>query len=430
MRRIPLSVRLAVGAAVVVAAVVGVLTLVTGISLRGYLVAEVDDELRGVTTRAVRALESPLPGPGGAVGVPGQAPGTIAAYVQDGVLTIAAVLDQGGDADDADEATVAALATAVDGERVGASFSASAGPLGDYRFTSVELSDGSVLILGLPLAEVDAVVVRHSLLAASIGAVVLVLVTAGSWVLGANLQRAQRRLETALSAREAGERRLRDFAADASHELRTPLAAIRGYAELTRRSGARIREDVAHSLERIEAESIRMTGLVEDLLMLARLDSQADSGEELAKQQVDLASVVATAVGDIQTIAPDHAWSVDAPEPVVVPADAGRIHQAVVNLVANAASHTPAGTSVVARVRRDGSDGVIEVVDDGPGIPEDVLPNVYGRFVRGEASRSRAHGSTGLGLAIVQAIAEAHGGTASVESRPGRTAFTIRLPAR
>src|SRR5690606_27389278 len=236
------------------------------------------------------------------------------------------------------------------------------------------------------------------------------------------------------AASEASEVRLRRFVADASHELRTPLASIRGYSELVRRSGADLREDVAHSLDRIESESVRMTGLVEDLLLLARLDdavgAPAGAASLLDRAPVELSGLVATAVGDAQVTAPEHEWRVEAPTAVVVTGDAVRLHQAVANLLSNAARHTPPGTRVVARVRPGGTGtgAVIEVEDDGPGIPATLLPDVFGRFVRGDASRARSTGSTGLGLAIVRAVAEAHGGNAAVVSESGSTRFSIELP--
>jgi two-component system OmpR family sensor kinase len=232
-------------------------------------------------------------------------------------------------------------------------------------------------------------------------------------------------VERSLAVREASEQRVRGFVADASHELRTPLAAIRGYAELTRRSGEVVPEGVARSLERVESEAARMTVLVEDLLLLARLDS----GRPVASAPVDLGQVVVDALTDAQVAGPAHRWSLSLPEePVVVRGDDQRLHQVVANLLANARTHTPPGTAVTAGVRLVEGSAEVEVVDEGPGIPPDVLPTVFERFVRGESSRSRAHGSTGLGLAIVSSIVAAHGGSVDVDSRAGRTAFRVRLP--
>ncbi len=228
----------------------------------------------------------------------------------------------------------------------------------------------------------------------------------------------------ALTARHASETRVRQFVADASHELRTPLAAIRGYAELARR-GEHEPGAVAHALRRVESESARMTTLVDDLLLLARLDS----GRPLATEEVDLTMLVVDRVSDARVAGTDHKWQLDLPdEPVTVTGDGARLHQVLANLLANARNHTPPGTVVVTGVRRETGGVVMTVTDDGPGIPEELQSEIFGRFVRGDSSRSRAAGSTGLGLAIVAAVIAAHGGTVTVESRPGRTCARVWLP--
>lgn len=228
----------------------------------------------------------------------------------------------------------------------------------------------------------------------------------------------------ALTSRQASETRVRQFVADASHELRTPLAAIRGYAELARRSehepGA-----VTHALRRVESESARMTTLVDDLLLLARLDS----GRPLAREEVDLTMLVVDRVSDARVAGVDHKWQLDLPdEPVTVTGDSARLHQVLANLLANARNHTPPGTIVITGVRREPGGAVMTVTDNGPGIPAELQPEIFGRFVRGDSSRSRAAGSTGLGLAIVAAVISAHGGTVTVDSRPGYTCARVWLP--
>ena len=244
---------------------------------------------------------------------------------------------------------------------------------------------------------------------------------------GAALNRLLGHVEGALVARQASEDKVRQFVADASHELRTPLASIRGYSELTRRGGHELPDDVVRSLGRIESESIRMTSLVEDLLLLARLDA----GRELVLGDVDLVPLVVDAVSDAHVAAPDHEWQLRTPDdPVVVTGDGGRLHQVVANLLANARAHTPAGTHVTTALAIEGDDAVITVQDDGPGISPGLLPVLFERFARGDGSRSRATGSTGLGLAIVSAVVDAHGGTVSVESAPGDTRFAVRIPLR
>jgi two-component system OmpR family sensor kinase len=244
---------------------------------------------------------------------------------------------------------------------------------------------------------------------------------------GAALNRLLNSVDSALTARQASETRVRQFVADASHELRTPLAAIRGYAELTRRSGASAPPDVVYALGRVESEAARMTTLVEDLLLLARLDA----GRPLATDAVDLVPLVVHALSDAHAAGPDHVWQLDLPEePVLVSGDEARLHQVVANLLANARTHTPSGTRVTVGVRPAGADGraVLTVSDTGPGIAPDLLPDVFQRFARGDESRSRHAGSTGLGLAIVSAVVAAHGGSVEVASEPGSTTFRVHLP--
>ncbi|MER5732618.1 HAMP domain-containing sensor histidine kinase [Streptomyces sp. NPDC002138] len=242
---------------------------------------------------------------------------------------------------------------------------------------------------------------------------------------GAALNRMLGHVSAALTARQQSETRVRQFVADASHELRTPLASIRGYAELTRRGREEPGPDTRHALGRIESEATRMTGLVEDLLLLARLDA----GRPLSHTAIDLAPLVVDAVSDARAAGPEHHWRLELPaEAALVAADSARMQQVLVNLLANARTHTPPGTTVTARVSRETSSVRVEIEDNGPGIPPGLLPHVFERFARGDASRSRNAGSTGLGLAIVQAVVSAHGGTVGVRSEPHRTRFEVRLP--
>jgi two-component system, OmpR family, sensor kinase len=237
-------------------------------------------------------------------------------------------------------------------------------------------------------------------------------------------------VEEALAARQASETRVRQFVADASHELRNPLAAIRGYAELTRRDREQIPTDAAYAMSRVESEAERMSKLVEDMLLLARLDS----GPDLDLQPCDLSEIVINAVSDARAAGPDHGWQMSLPNyPVVAYGDQHRLQQVMINLLANARTHTPPGTQVHTEVSVIGPDAVVTVTDNGPGIPPDVSGRVFERFARGDASRMRAPdaatgGSTGLGLAIVAAVVDAHHGTVTVTSQPGHTQFTVRLP--
>jgi two-component system OmpR family sensor kinase len=233
-------------------------------------------------------------------------------------------------------------------------------------------------------------------------------------------------VESALAARQRSEDKVRRFVADASHELRTPLASIRGYSELTRRTQKDLPDEVTRSLGRIESEAVRMTSLVEDLLLLARLDSQP----ELRRDEVDVSLMVVEAVGDAHAAGPEHVWSVDIPEePVAVLGDDPRLRQVIVNLLANARTHTPPGTEIEASVAQEGDEVLLRVHDNGPGIDPSIADTLFERFTRADTSRARTTGSTGLGLSIVSAVAQAHGGTVSVESVPGDTTFTVRLPA-
>ncbi|QNE26541.1 cell wall metabolism sensor histidine kinase WalK [Streptomyces sp. INR7] len=244
---------------------------------------------------------------------------------------------------------------------------------------------------------------------------------------GAAINRMLGHVSSALTARQQSEMRVRQFVADASHELRTPLASIRGYAELTRRGREEPGPDTRHALGRIESEATRMTGLVEDLLLLARLDAGRPLSD--ADTETDLAPLVIDAVSDARAAGPEHHWRLNLPEePASVRADAARIQQVLVNLLANARTHTPPGTTVTAHVSRETSAVRLRIEDDGPGIAPELLPRVFERFARGDASRSRAAGSTGLGLAIVQAVVTAHGGSVGVQSAPGRTRFEVVLP--
>ncbi|WP_433894577.1 sensor histidine kinase [Streptomyces sp. CA-111067] len=245
---------------------------------------------------------------------------------------------------------------------------------------------------------------------------------------GAALNRMLGHVGSALHARQESETRVRRFVADASHELRTPLASIRGYAELTRRGREPVGPDTRHALGRVESEAARMTTLVEDLLLLARLDA----GRPLSLAVTDVSPLVVDAVSDARAAGHGHAWRLDLPDaPATVHGDPERLHQVLTNLLANARTHTPPGTTITARVVPRPDAVLLQVEDDGPGIPEELRRHIFERFARGDASRSRGEskaGSTGLGLAIVRSVVSAHSGTVTVDSAPGRTVFTVSLP--
>jgi len=246
-------------------------------------------------------------------------------------------------------------------------------------------------------------------------------------IVGASLNKLLDHVNDSLAARQRNEALMRKFVADASHELRTPLASIRGYSELSLRalSQGADASGTETALERIQAQSLRMTRLVEDLLLLARLDE----GQELVHGTVDLTQLALEGLSDARPTGPEHIWNIYVPaEPVVMLGDAGRLHQVVANLLANARTHTPTGTAITLSVAREGEEAVIRVHDDGPGIDEAVREQLFARFARGDSSRARQTGGTGLGLAIAKAIVEGHHGTIDVESEPGSTTFTVRFP--
>lgn len=244
---------------------------------------------------------------------------------------------------------------------------------------------------------------------------------------GASLNDMLDHIYNALAARQASEMQVRQFVADASHELRTPLASIRGYAELSRRETEPVPQGVTHALGRIESEADRMTTLVEDLLLLARLDS----GRPLNFEPVEVPIVAIETISDARAAGPDHVWGLDLPEEgIEIEADEARIRQILINLLGNARKHTPPGTHVVVSVQAQGDGVLLQVRDDGPGISPELVPRIFERFIRGDAARTRAEGSTGLGLSIVSAVVAAHHGKIDVSSRPGDTVFAIWLPRR
>lgn len=474
-----LRTRLVVSAVALIAVVGAAIGAVTTLALRSYLVDKLDDQLRTSAAMAswpqgkvIREKKSVL-GPGtplGAVGIRIDSDGK----VFDPDRSMRFDDPERGSAPPLTEAQTAVLAQAARTGDPGRPAAVNLGlpGLGAYRVLSAP--DASV-VLGFPLNEVDSTVntliavevcvTLAGLIAASLAGQALVGVALrplrrvaatatrvselplhkGEPALhervpdaeadprtevgqvGAALNRMLGHVSAALTARQESETRVRQFVADASHELRTPLASIRGYAELTRRGREEPGPDTRHALGRIESEATRMTGLVEDLLLLARLDA----GRPLTDgdTETDLAPLVVDAVSDARAAGPDHHWRLRLPdEPAPVRGDPARIQQVLVNLLANARTHTPAGTTVTADVSRETTAVRLRIEDDGPGIPPALLPHVFERFARGDASRSRAAGSTGLGLAIVQAVVTAHGGQVGVRSEPGRTCFEVLLP--
>lgn len=354
--------------------------------------------------------------------------------------------------------------------------------LGEYRFARSSDLSGSVFLFGLPLTEVTrtiAQVLTTIALATTgglllLGSIIAIMIRVGLRPLRAVADTATRvasvrmgqgevsitervppeeaderteigqvgvalntlldHVEASLTERQRNEELMRRFVADASHELRTPLASIRGYSELSLRAMRReeapspeTSENTLEALERIQAQSLRMTTLVEDLLLLARLDE----GQELVYGSVDLTQLALEAVGDARPAGPGHEWVVDVPEePVLLAGDTARLHQVVANLLANARTHTPEGTTVTVSVAREGGEAVLRVHDDGPGVDPNVASELFERFSRADRSRARKTGGTGLGLSIARAIVNAHAGALTVASTPGDTTFEVRLPAK
>ncbi len=356
----------------------------------------------------------------------------------------------------------------LDGTPVNGVFDAGAAG-GDTRFRvrAQALASGGSVVVAAPLDDVDATLRRLALIEVVVSLLALAaMIGAGLWLVRVGLRPLARieataeaiaagdlsrrvepdeertevgrlgralngmlaRIEAAFAARTASERRLRRFVADASHELRTPLAAVRAYAELFER-GARDRPaDLERAMAGIRRESGRMGALVDELLLLARLDE----GRPLERAPVDLAAIARDAVEAARLVDPARRLGLDVAggAAVWVTGDAGRLRQTVDNLLANVRAHTPAGTAAEVRVRAADGEAVLEVTDAGPGLTGEQAARAFERFYRADASRARSAGGTGLGLAIVAAIAEAHGGRATVEpGRSGGARFTLALPA-
>ncbi|MBU3735126.1 MAG: HAMP domain-containing protein [Candidatus Planktophila sp.] len=235
------------------------------------------------------------------------------------------------------------------------------------------------------------------------------------------------RIEESFEARMQSEDKLRRFVADASHELRTPLTAIRGFAELHRQGAVPPGEKTNELIARIEKESMRMGYLVEDLLMLARMDQS----RELNISDVDLSSLVQEAVESAKASGPDHAITTKIAAGVTTKGDGDKIYQVVTNLLANARAHTPAGTAITVSVYKEGADSFVTVADNGPGLSTEDQARIFERFYRVDASRQRnSKDGSGLGLSIVDAVMRAHGGDVTVASELGKgAAFTLYFPS-
>ncbi len=445
---------------------------VTAIALRHFLIDRLDQQLVAAGDRYSVSLEHPSDNDADNEAqfgtVAGQAAGTLGARVLNGQVTAADIVAH----DEEDQPSVSAA-----DKQILARLPVSSQPhtvrlpdLGAYRVTVTAGDDGDLLITGLPVHPVNETIAHLLLIEASVFAVALLVVGAAATVsvrlslrplhrvadtaravsllpLSAGTVTLPERttvtapqseagqvadafnhmldhVESALRDRHASEDRLRLFIADASHELRTPVAVVRSYAEYAQRAADDLPEPVVVALERITAEANRMGRLVDDLLTLARLDA----GRPLDHEPVDLTRLVLDAVNDSRVHSASHRWRLELPEEqAFVLGDAHALHQVVINLLANAATHTPDSTIVTTTLRIEAEAVIISVHDDGPGIPEEVVARIFDRFVRAGSARAASTGS-GLGLAIVAAIVDAHDGTVTVDSRPGSTTFTVELP--
>ncbi len=470
-----LRARLTVGLVVLLAVSCAAVGVAVVIELNGFLTRRLDEQLAEAGPRFPASLEHSGALPDDHDGdergdTRRQATGTFGARLLDGAVTHAAVVRTAG--------TLNVKLTARDAGELakvpvnGTGHTVDLSDLDDYRVVASRGVDGDVLITGLPLEPVEAAVHRLELVAGIVfGAALAIAGLAGAlWVQWSlrplsrvaetatrvselplasgevtlpprALQSDQRsevgrvagafdrmlgHVEDALTKRHTSEERLRRFAADASHELRTPVASVRGHAELALLHPGPVPPEVTRALERIAAESTRMGEMVDEMLLLARLDA----GRALQRDTVDLTRLVLDAVTDARAAGLGHHWTLDLPkEPLTVTGDEHRLHQMLANLLANARIHTPEGTQVTVSLESDSGTAVLTVQDNGPGVPEDVAPGVFERFTRADHRRTADTGA-GLGLSIVAAVSKAHEGTVSLESRPGSTTFTVRLPMR
>jgi two-component system OmpR family sensor kinase len=243
--------------------------------------------------------------------------------------------------------------------------------------------------------------------------------------LSTSLNQMLSRIEESFAARTESENKLRRFVADASHELRTPLTSIRGFAELHRQGAVPEGEKTKELISRIEKESMRMGALVEDLLMLARMDQS----RELVMADVDLSNLIGEAVSSAQAAGPDHPITSDIAHDIHTQGDADKIYQVVTNLLANARAHTPAGTPIHVSTYSTHDGSYVTVADKGPGLSAEDQMHIFERFYRVDASRQRSSSDgSGLGLSIVDEVMQAHGGSVSVASEPGNGAtFTLHF---
>jgi two-component system OmpR family sensor kinase len=438
--------------------------LATYVLLRSFLLDRVDAQLYAARGPVIQTLQTGgMPPPGGpGVGTEGLPTGTMGEAVRGGQLIAQPVWPF---AQDEPHASAPSLPSPLIATADGHTFTAEAegDPSFHYRVLAQLTPSGAVLVVGIPLSDVGAVLNRLLLIEAVVAAGVLlglaalslwtvrrelrplerIEATAGAIAagdlsqrvdvvdprtevgrLGVSLNAMLAQIERAFDERRASESRLRRFLADASHELRTPLTSIRGYAELFRRGAGARPEDLATSMRRIEEEAARMGVMVDDLLLLARLDQ----GRPMELAAVDLSAIASDAVADARTVHGGRQISVDAPDRLELPGDEARLREVVANLLSNALEYTDAAVDVSVRAE-DGS-ALLEVADHGPGLTEEQRAHVFEPFYRADPARTRRSGGAGLGLSIVSAIVAAHAGSVSIVDTPGGgTTFRVSLPA-
>ena len=479
LRALPLRVQLVVAMLVLLALGLLVTGVTASTALRGYLLGRVDNQLQSVSGDLQRSSASDVSrgnggrgrGGSGGGGPDGRRPDRLNAYyvqVRDRSGSIIGTPLRTGSSS---TPLLPSGSLATDGPFTVSSSSNQV----QWRVLVTSLADGSgQVVVAAPTGDVNGTVHRLVLLNLGVSVVVLILSgglayllvsrslrplvavenTAEAIAAGDLSQRVPEldprtevgrvsgalnsmldQVEVAFEAQRASEgqartseQRMRRFIADASHELRTPLTSIRGFAELYRQGAVSGRAEVDRVMRRVEDEAARMGLLVEELLLLARLDQQ----RPLETFPVDLLVVASDAVHDAQAVAPDRAISLDVngDAPAVVVGDDARLRQVFANLLTNALVHTPAGTPVKVRLQSDDEHVAVEVTDAGPGMDQEQASRVFERFYRADPSRTRASGGYGLGLSIVAALVAAHGGTVGVTSAPGEGAtFRVVLPA-
>jgi two-component system OmpR family sensor kinase len=460
-RRLRLGTRLALGLGALALVVFAVVGTVLATTMHGYLAARLDEQL----TSSQLDQRTKLRNYGGAPRSP-YAWYSAVFQVDDGV---ASPLD--GGVLPADVAPLADVArSAIDTEVLRTVHLRDEGA---FRVRACPIRTGEVLVSAAPQGELDSTVRRLILvLVAAFTLALAVLVIVGRMVLRKGLRplsdmaatahditshdltgsadlpvrvsgsgggveveelrtalnRMLDHIDASLAVRTAANERLRRFVADASHELRTPLTSIRGYADLFSYAAANEPAERDAHLAKIREETARMSALVDDLLLLARLDS-ADVDAPLRIERTDLARLATTAAETFRVAHPRHPLDVDIDSrPLWLPADPTRLRQVLDNLLANVAAHTPEGTAARMSVRTSDGWAEVAVTDAGPGIRTEHRARIFDRFYRVDDSRSRGYGGSGLGLAVAQILVQTHGGTLSVDTEPGRTTFTVRLP--